>query len=245
MPLHAEDTDVMKMMPAIQALLGQLGKPDANAQAAGANQGQQVQNPQATPQISPDAQAFLAQLMKAAGGGANANGAANADGGQADPSQIAKQLPQMLALLGQMLQSADGKSGTDGSKVDDAQAAKLLGQLQGLLGQLQQSAGGTLTADGAQAQNPQATKPATTPDLQALVGMLQKGLNSAPVQDAEAQAAAAAASATAAINQTIKDNTTQSPLKTNGLTTHGLQPAGSLGGAPRSDQDWRNLFPAK
>ncbi len=241
MPLHAEDTDVMKMMPAIQALLGQLGKPDANAQAAGANQGQQAQNPQAAPQVSPDAQAFLAQLMKAA----NANGAANADGGQADPSQIAKQLPQMLALLGQMLQSADGKSGTDGSKVDDAQAAKLLGQLQGLLGQLQQSAGGTPTADGAQAQNPQATKPATTPDLQALVGMLQKGLNSAPVQDAEAQAAAAAASATAAINQTIKDNTAQSPLKTNGLTTHGLQPAGSLGGAPRSDQDWRNLFPAK
>jgi len=128
--------------------------------------------------------------------------------------------------------------------------------LQALLGQMQQPADGKPAAGGAQAQNPQAAKPAPdakpagNPELQSLVGLLLKGLNSAPVQDSEAQAAAAAANATAAINQTIKNGTVPSPLKSGGLTTHSLQPSTSLNGAsldggPKNDQDWRTLFPAK
>jgi len=225
----------MKMMPAVRALLGQLGKtaPDGQAQ-----QGATGQNAPAG-KVPPEVQALLDQMMK---------GANNKDGQAADP-QAAQMMAQMQALmallstgtpnagqagdptqlltqlqglLGQLLKSTDGKAGADG-KVDDAQAAKLMATMQALLGQMLKG------SDGAPAPAPAAQ----TPDAQT------------------AAAAAAAANAANSATQTAKSATPPTGLQpatglqsSGGLTTHGLTGA-SLSGTPRTDADWRTLFPPK
>ena len=79
-PVRADDSDVMKMMPAVRALLGQLGKTDNGGQAQDSGQAQAPQAPQA-PQaanLPPELMALLGQLAKGA-----SDGKAAPDAGQA------------------------------------------------------------------------------------------------------------------------------------------------------------------